>query len=146
MKTFSEFLDEAKVLWHATTKDGVVKKAKSPEEAARIRDTYHDHKKHPDYKAPPRKKKPEAVDSYRLANHVAMAVADHYPDTDGWDHVSRHLSKNYPHIRKDHHSDHIDKAVRKHLGAKDYGHYVEKTHKEFDKMHKHVFGPDLNPL
>lgn len=135
MKTYTEFKNELMEGWrtYATTKDGHRTLVKNDRHAAEVRDSYHNPKKDPSYNAPAKKAKPGAVDYEHLARKIEMNAGDHYPDTDGFDAMSRHLKKTHPHINSHEHIDHLDKACKKHLGAKSYGDYIDKTYAEFDK-------------
>lgn len=134
MKTFEEFLAEGKL--YATTKDGVRKHVQNDREAAEVRGSYHDPKKDPSYVKPKATPKPGAVDHEHLARKIEMAVGDHYPDTDGSDSLISHIKKTYPHVKSYEYGDHLDKAAKKHLGAKSFGDYVEKFHSDQDKISK----------
>lgn len=63
-----------------------------------------------------------------IARHIEAEVGNHYPDTDGFEVISNKVRK----MGIPHHEviDHLDKAARKHLGAKSFDHYVDNFHKD----------------
>jgi len=74
-------------------------------------------------------KKAEDRKLYQIAHHVNTEVANHYPDTDGYEAITHHLRGMGIHPMDAIH--HINKAVKKHLGAKDFSDYVDQFHKDY---------------
>lgn len=76
-----------------------------------------------------KKERREHMDRHiaQLAQH---AVAEHYPDSDGLDHLQHQVHKHYG-IHPDNSMPHINRAVRKHLGARDYHGYLNQVHKQY---------------
>lgn len=66
--------------------------------------------------------------SLHIARHIEAEVGNHYPDSDGFEAISNKVRK----MGIPHHEviDHLDKAARKHLGAKSFDHYVDNFHKD----------------
>lgn len=66
--------------------------------------------------------------SLHIARHIEAEVGNHYPDSDGFEAISNKVRK----LGIPHHEviDHLDKAARKHLGAKSFDHYVDNFHKD----------------
>lgn len=67
--------------------------------------------------------------SLHIARHIEAEVGNHYPDSDGFEAISNKVRK----MGIPHHEviDHLDKAARKHLGAKSFDHYVDNFHKDY---------------
>lgn len=88
-------------------------------------------KRREDRKAETVQRKQNTKNAYRrLSQEVDSAIADHFPDTDGWDQAHRaarklqqagHLSSKIPA------GDHLNRAAKL-LGSKSYSDHVEKTH------------------
>lgn len=74
------------------------------------------------------------------ARFIADNLGNHFPDTDGYDHV-RHAFKKAG-VSENDVDAHIHKIVRKHLGAKSYGDYVEKQFKQFHSDTGHRYDPN----
>lgn len=74
------------------------------------------------------------------ADYIAHNLGNHFPDTDGYDHVRNKFIKAGVHPDKV--DAHIHKVVRKHLGASSYGHYVEKQFKAFHADTGHRYDPN----
>lgn len=75
------------------------------------------------------RKNAKAAQSYTIARHIEAEVGNHYPDSDGYDAIASKLHK----MGIGHHDaiTHMDKAARKHLGAKSFSHYVDNFHKDY---------------
>lgn len=78
-----------------------------------------------------KKKHKEEIDHW-TARVVNAEVGAHYPDTDGWDAIHKHMKKIGLHDAYDAH-EHVSRVVRKHLGAKSFGDYVDKFHADYKR-------------
>lgn len=74
------------------------------------------------------RKNAKADQSGMIARHIETEVGNHYPDSDGYDAIASKLHR----MGIGHHDaiTHMDKAARKHLGAKSFSHYVDNFHKD----------------
>lgn len=74
------------------------------------------------------RKNAKADQSGMIARHIETEVGSHYPDSDGYDAIASKLHR----MGIGHHDaiTHMDKAARKHLGAKSFSHYVDNFHKD----------------
>lgn len=80
-------------------------------------------------KAAEDRKGAKADQSHMIARHIEAEVGNHYPDSDGYDAIASKLHKMG--IGRHDAITHMDKAARKHLGAKSFSHFVDNFHKDY---------------
>ena len=120
---FEQYLNEGKL--YATSKDGVRKQVKNDREAAEWRNTVA---------KPPKPEKAAKVDHLpEIARIIQHEVGNHYPDSDGWDAINSKVRK-LTGVRDPYEASQLmDKAAKKHLQAKSFGHYVDHFGDELPK-------------
>ena len=70
-------------------------------------------------------------DLSHVSRIVSTEVADHFPDSDGWDSAASKVIKKYPHLTLDTVGAVMDKATKHHLGASSFSDYVEDMHASY---------------
>lgn len=76
----------------------------------------------------------KAAVEHHIVNIVQGEVAGHYPDTDGFDEIHRRMRRELGHRGSEYDThEKISKVIRKHLGAKNFGDYVDKFHRQADR-------------
>lgn len=114
---FEELSEANKLNLFVYTKDGERKKAKTEAEAA----YWRAYSKPGKTKAEPVKSGP---DLKKIADIVQHEVANAYPDSDGLDFIFSKMKKTMG-IDEDRAYDLINKAVKAHLGVKDFDKYIK---------------------
>lgn len=123
IETAVDNLSEGKL--YATSKDGVRKAVMNDAHAAEWRDTVAKPPKKDNSAARAATKEAAASQLRAVSRIVQNEVSNGYPDTDGFDFILPKLKKMYPQMKSYEYMDLINKAVKTHLGAKDFHAYVD---------------------